>query len=116
MSEAIGNVMRGGIGGQLDFVVGASMSKGGKAINLVPSTGGKDDSISRIVPFIGNTARISVPRQYVGYVVTEYGIANLRTMSENERAEALIKIAHPKFREDLEKAGRERNLIHKKIF
>ncbi len=116
MSEAIGNVMRGGIGGQLDFVIGASMSKGGKAINLVPSTGGKDDSISRIVPFIGNTARISVPRQYVGYIVTEYGIANLRTLSENERAEALIKIAHPKFREDLEKAGRERNLIHKKIF
>ncbi len=116
LSESIGNVMRGGIGGQLDFVLGSSMSKGGKAINLVPSTGGKDDSISRIVPFIANTARVTVPRHYAGYIVTEYGSADLRVLSENERAEALIKIAHPKFRDDLEKAGRERGLIARNIF
>ncbi|MCX7636055.1 MAG: acetyl-CoA hydrolase, partial [Syntrophales bacterium] len=115
VSESIGNTMRTGTGGQLDFVIGAFWSKGGRAINLVPSTT-ENDTVSRIVPYIAQGARVTVPRHYTQYVVTEYGVADLAGRSEPERAEELIKIAHPKFREDLEKAGRERGLIKKKIF
>lgn len=115
VSESLGNVMRSGTGGQLDFVVGAFWSKGGRAINLVPSTTG-NDTISRIVPYISEGARVTVPRHYCQYVVTEWGIADLAGRTEMERAEELIKVAHPKFREELEKGGRERGLIRKKIF
>jgi 4-hydroxybutyrate CoA-transferase len=115
VSESVGNLMRTGSGGQLDFVVGSFWSKGGRAINLVPSTT-LNDTVSRIVPFISQGARVTVPRHYAGYVVTEWGIADLYGRSEPERAEALIAIAHPKFREELEKAGRERGLIKKKTF
>jgi len=115
VSESLGNVMRSGTGGQLDFVIGAFWSKGGRAINLVPSTTG-NDTISRIVPYIAQGARVTVPRHYTQYVVTEWGIADLVGRSEPERAEELIKIAHPKFRDELTKAGRERGLIKKKTF
>ncbi len=115
VSESVGNLMRTGTGGQLDFVIGAFWSKGGRAINLVPSTT-LNDTVSRIVPYISWGARVTVPRHYAGYVVTEYGAADLYGRSEPERAEELIKIAHPKFREELEKAGRERGLIKKKTF
>jgi len=115
VSESVGNLMRTGSGGQLDFVIGAFWSKGGRAINLVPSTT-LNDTVSRIVPYTTWGARVTVPRHYAGYVVTEWGIADLYGRSEPERAEALIAIAHPKFREELEKAGRERGLIKKKTF
>ncbi len=115
VSESVGNIIRSGTGGQLDFVIGAFWSKGGRAINLVPATT-MNDTVSRIVPYIAQGARVTVPRHYTGYVVTEYGAADLYGRSEPERAVELIKIAHPKFREDLEKAGRERGLIKKKIF
>jgi len=115
VSESVGNLMRTGTGGQLDFVIGAFWSKGGRAINLVPATT-MNDTVSRIVPYIAQGARVTVPRHYTGYVVTEYGAADLYGRSEPERAVELIKIAHPKFREELEKAGRERGLIKKKIF
>jgi 4-hydroxybutyrate CoA-transferase len=115
VSDSIGNIMRTGIGGQLDFVVGSFWSPGGRAINLVPSTT-ENDTISRIVPFISWGSRVTVPRHYAGYIVTEYGIADLYGRTEPERAEILIQIAHPKFREELEKGGRERGLISKKIF
>jgi acyl-CoA hydrolase len=75
-----------------------------------------NDTVSRIVPYIAQGARVTVPRHYAGYVVTEYGAADLYGRSEPERAVELIKIAHPKFREELEKGGRERGLIKKKIF
>jgi 4-hydroxybutyrate CoA-transferase len=115
VSESVGNLMRTGSGGQLDFVIGAFWSKGGRAINLVPSTT-LNDTVTRIVPYISQGARVTVPRHYAGYVVTEWGVADLYGRSEPERAEELIKIAHPKFREELEKAGRERGLIKKKTF
>jgi 4-hydroxybutyrate CoA-transferase len=115
VSESVGNLMRTGTGGQLDFVIGAFWSKGGKAINLVPSTT-LNDTVSRIVPYIAHGARVTVPRHYAGYVVTEYGVADLYGRTEPERAEELIKIAHPKFREELEKGARERGLIKKKGF
>jgi 4-hydroxybutyrate CoA-transferase len=114
-SESIGNAMRSGTGGQLDFVCGAYWSKGGRAINLVPSTT-DDEAISRIVPYLTPGARVTVPRHYTGYVVTEYGVADLYGRSEPERAEALIKIAHPKFREELEKGARERGFLKKQVF
>lgn len=115
VSESLGNIMLSGPGGQLDFVIGAFWSKGGRAINLVPSTS-NNDSISRIVPYIAPGARVTVPRHYTGYVVTEYGVADLIGRTEPERAQALIAIAHPKFRDDLEKAARERKILGKKIF
>ncbi len=114
-SESHGNVMRTGTGGQLDFVIGAFWSPGGRAINLVPSTA-LDDSVSRIVPYLSQGARVTVPRHYAQYIVTEYGIADLTGRTEPERAEALIKVAHPKFREELEKGARERGLLRKKTF
>jgi len=115
VSESVGNLMRTGTGGQLDFVIGAFFSKGGRAINLVPSTT-LNDTVSRIVPYISQGARVTVPRHYAGYVVTEHGVADLYGRSEPERAEELIKIAHPKFREELEKGARERGLLKKKSF
>ena len=114
-SESIGNTMVSGSGGQLDFAIGAFLSDGGRAINLVPSTS-LNDTISRVVPFITDGARVTVPRHYAGYVVTEYGIADLYGRTEPERAEALINIAHPKFREELEAGARKRGLIRKKVF
>jgi 4-hydroxybutyrate CoA-transferase len=99
--------MRSGPGGQLDFVIGAYWSEGGKAINIMPSTydGGKK---SRIVPYLTQGARVTVPRTYAQYIVTEWGIANLAPLNERERALALIEIAHPKFRADLLKAAKKR--------
>ncbi|MDD5233294.1 MAG: acetyl-CoA hydrolase/transferase C-terminal domain-containing protein [Syntrophales bacterium] len=114
-SESIGNLMRTGTGGQLDFVIGAFWSNGGRAINLLPSTT-MNDTVSRIVPYISKGARVTVPRHYTGYVVTEYGIADLYGRTEPERALEMIKIAHPKFREELEKGARERGFIKKKTF
>ncbi len=106
-SESFGDAMRSGTGGQLDFVIGAYWSEGGRAINIMPSTydGGKK---SRIVPYLKEGARVTVPRHYAQYVVTEWGIANLAPLNERERALALIEVAHPKFREDLLKAAKKR--------
>lgn len=114
VSECIGNTMVSGSGGQLDFAIGAFWSNGGRAINLVPSTG-QNGAISRIVPYIAHGSRVTVPRSYAGFIVTEYGIADLYGRSEPERAEALIKVAHPKFREELEKGARERGLLKRKF-
>jgi acyl-CoA hydrolase len=106
-SESFGDAMRSGTGGQLDFVIGAYLSEGGRAINILPSTA-KGGTISRIVPYLAEGARVTVPRHYAQYVVTEWGIANLMGLDERERALALIEIAHPKFRDELTKAAKKR--------
>jgi 4-hydroxybutyrate CoA-transferase len=106
-SESFGDSMRSGTGGQLDFMIGAYWSEGGRAINIMPSTA-HSGTISRIVPYLKEGARVTVPRHYAGYVVTEWGIANLAPLNERERALALIEVAHPKFREDLLKAAKKR--------
>jgi len=106
-SESIGDAMFSGTGGQLDFVIGAFWSEGGRAINILPSTA-KGGTVSRIVPYLTQGARVTVPRHYAQYIVTEYGIAYLTSLDERERALALIKIAHPKFRDDLLKAAKKR--------
>ena len=106
-SESIGDSMFSGTGGQLDFVIGAYWSEGGRAINILPSTA-KGGTISRIVPYLTEGARVTVPRHYTQYVVTEWGIANLAPLDERERALALIEIAHPKFRDGLLQAAKKR--------
>lgn len=106
-AETIGSTQISGIGGQLDFVRGASMSPGGKSIIVCPSTA-KKGTVSRIVPALDPGAAITTTRHDVHYIVTEYGIAELKGKSLRERARALIRIAHPKFREELGKAFEER--------
>ena len=98
------------MGGQLDFIYGASRSKGGVPIIALPSTalGGK---VSRIVPVFEPGTAVSVLRAEVHWLVTEYGARNLRGMTLRERANALIEIAHPDFREELTDAARERHLL-----
>jgi acyl-CoA hydrolase len=105
-SEGIGHRMVSGSGGQLDFQFGAFHSKGGKAITLLYSSRTAKDGtlLSSIVPEMPPGSPITVPRTYAHYVVTEYGIADLRYKSRRQRAEALINIAHPDLRSDLRAA------------
>lgn len=99
-SEGIGISQVSGVGGQVDFVRGANMSKGGKAI-IALSSATKNGETSKIVPFLDQGARVTTTHHDVNYVVTEYGIAKLRHVSYKERARQLIAIAHPKFRPEL---------------
>ncbi len=101
-SDSIGTQFYSGIGGQVDFIRGASRSKGGKPIIALSSTA-KHETISRIVPSLSPGAGVVTSRGLIRYVVTEYGVAYLHGKSIRERAKALIEIAHPKFREQLYK-------------
>lgn len=100
-SETLVGVQVSGIGGQSDFVQGARLSKGGRSIIALPSTT-PDGKISRIVAHLEQNAAVSSLRHDVDYVVTEYGIASLQGKSLRDRAQALIEISHPAFRERLE--------------
>ncbi|GAA6206221.1 GNAT family N-acetyltransferase [Thalassotalea sp. SU-HH00458] len=106
VSDSIGYHFYSGIGGQVDFVRGAWLSKGGKPVIVLPSTT-KDGKISRIVPHVTEGGGVVTSRGHVAYVVTEFGIANLIGKSIRERALELIRIAHPKFREQLLKDVRK---------
>lgn len=106
-SESMGTRQFSGIGGQLDYVRGASMCPNGKSILAMPSTA-KHGTISRIVPVFEPGTTVTTPRTDVHYIVTEYGAVNLRGKSLRERARLLIGIAHPDFRESLWQAYRER--------
>jgi acyl-CoA hydrolase len=99
-SDSIGNQFYSGIGGQVDFLRGASRSKGGKSIIAVSSTA-RNGTISRIVPMLSPGAGVVTSRGLVRYVVTEYGTAYLHGKTIRQRAQALIDIAHPQFREEL---------------
>jgi 4-hydroxybutyrate CoA-transferase len=99
-SDSIGTYFYSGIGGQVDFLRGASHAKGGKPIIALSSTA-KDGAISRIVPTLTAGAGVVTSRGLIRYVVTEYGVAYLHGKSIRERAKALIEISHPKFREQL---------------
>jgi len=99
-SESVGLKQISGVGGQVDFVRGANMSKGGRTIMAMPATAAKG-SVSRIVPFIAEGAAVTTSRCDVNYVVTEYGIAQLHGRSLRDRAKQLIAIAAPQFRESL---------------
>jgi acyl-CoA hydrolase len=102
-SESVGDEQKSGTGGQLDFINGAFMSKGGKGIITLSSTyKDKDGKLrSRIVPSLEAGSIVTVPNSIVGYVTTEYGIVQLCGKSTRERADALIGIAHPDFRDEL---------------
>lgn len=105
--EGVGHRHISGVGGQLDFMVGAYWAPGGCGITLLQSAKelANGTLISSIVPELPAGTPVGVPRTYVDTVVTEYGIAKLRYLSRRERAEALICIAHPDFRADLRKAA-----------
>jgi 4-hydroxybutyrate CoA-transferase len=99
-SDSIGSQFYSGIGGQVDFLRGASRSKGGKPIIAISSTA-KEGTISRIVPMLSPGAGVVTSRGLIRYVVTEHGVAYLHGKTIRQRAQALIDIAHPKFREEL---------------
>lgn len=101
-ADSIGTRFYSGIGGQVDFLRGASKSKGGKPIIALSSTA-KGGTVSRIAPMLSPGAGVVTSRGLIRYVVTEYGVAYLHGKSIRERAKALIEIAHPKFREELYK-------------
>lgn len=105
-ADSIGTYHYSGVGGQMDFMRGAALSEGGKPIIALPSTTGK--GLSRIVPLLKPGAGVVTTRSHMHYVVTEYGAANLYGMNMRQRAKALIEIAHPDHREELNRAAFER--------
>ncbi len=109
-ADSIGYSFYSGIGGQVDFVRGSAHSKGGKPIIALRSTA-VNDTVSRIVPHLKQGAGVVTSRGDVHYVVTEFGVAYLHGKTVRERCQSLISIAHPKFREELERNARERRLL-----
>ncbi|HMN26380.1 MAG TPA: acetyl-CoA hydrolase/transferase C-terminal domain-containing protein, partial [Ignavibacteriaceae bacterium] len=105
-ADSIGTRFYSGIGGQVDFIRGSSKSEGGKPIIALPATT-KNDTISRIVPTLKPGAGVVTSRGDVDYIVTEYGAVNLWGKTIQERAKALISIAHPNFRDELTKYAEE---------
>lgn len=105
-ADSIGTKIISGVGGQMDFVRGASLSEGGKPIFALPSITKRGES--RIVPLLKPGAGVVTTRAHVHYVVTEYGIADLYGKNLRQRATELIRIAHPSCQEDLERAAFER--------
>jgi len=109
-SDSIGFKIYSGFGGQVDFIRGAARSKGGKPIIALPSTT-KNDELSKIVIHLKEGAGVVTSRGDVHYIVTEYGVAYLHGKSLRRRAEALIKIAHPKFRDELTFFAKKQKLM-----
>ncbi|MFQ5504442.1 MAG: GNAT family N-acetyltransferase [Planctomycetota bacterium] len=109
-ADSIGTKFYSGIGGQVDFIRGASMCSGGKPIIALPSTA-KGGTLSRIVACLTKGAGVVTSRGDVRYVVTEYGIADLQGKSIRERAIALTSIAHPDFRAELLDEAKERHYV-----
>lgn len=105
-ADSIGIIQYSGVGGQMDFIRGASLSKNGKPIIALPSTTRKGES--KLVPFLKQGAGVVTTRAHVHYVVTEYGVANLYGQSLRRRARRLIEIAHPDHREELEEEAYDR--------
>jgi len=101
-AESVAGRQVAGIGGQFDFVLGAARAAGGRSIIALPSTG-RDGRVSRIVARLPAGARVTTPRFLADYVVTEYGVAALRGKSDAGRARELARIAHPAFREAVER-------------
>ena len=112
-AESLGSTQVSGNGGMWDFVTGSQWSKGGKSFICLNSTfTDKEGNLqSRIVASFVESTIVTIPRQMVDYVVTEYGAVRLKTLPAYKRAEALISIAHPSFREELTKKAKEMKLI-----
>ncbi len=109
-SESLGHLPYSGTGGQVDFVRAANRSNGGKAFIVLPSTA-KNDSVSRIAPVLSPGTHVTTSKNDINYVVTEFGVAQLRGKTAKQRAEALIGIAHPDFRGELRDAAKKMNLL-----
>lgn len=109
-SESLGHAPFSGTGGQSDFVRAANRSRGGKAFIVLPSTA-KGDTLSRIVPSLSPGTHVSTSKNDINYVVTEYGVAQLRGKSAKQRAQELIAIAHPDFRAELTEQARLAKLL-----
>ena len=109
-SETLGHLPYSGTGGQADFVRAANRSKGGKAFIVLPSTA-KNGTVSRIAPVLSPGTHVTTSKNDINYVVTEYGVAQLRGKTAKQHAEALIGIAHPDFRGELREAARKMSLL-----
>ncbi len=107
-ADSIGPKLYSGVGGQLDFIYGASRSKGGVPIIALPS---KTKNFSRIVSMLKPGAGVVTTRNHVHFIVTEYGVAELYGKTIRQRAQSLIRIAHPEFRDQLRKQARELNYL-----
>lgn len=105
-ADSIGTRIYSGVGGQMDFIRGASLSEGGKPIIALPSRTKK--GVSKIVPFLKQGAGVVTTRAHVHYIATEYGVADLYAQTLRERAKRLIEISHPDDRETLARAAFER--------
>jgi acyl-CoA hydrolase len=105
-ADSLGTKFYSGFGGQVDFVYGASLSQGGKAIIAMPSVTNK--GVSKIAPVLTSGAGVVTTRAHIHYFVTEYGAVNLYGRSLQERANLLIGVAHPDHREELDRAAFER--------
>ena len=108
-ADSIGPKLYSGVGGQLDFIYGASRSKGGVPIIALPSVATLRDGtqLSKITGMLKLGAGVVTSRNHVRYVVTEHGVADLYGKTIHQRAQALINVAHPQFREDLQKQAKE---------
>jgi acetyl-CoA hydrolase len=112
-ADSIGPKFHSAVGGQLDFIYGASRSKGGVPIIALPSTSQLRDGtvISKIVPMLKPGAGVVTSRNHVHFVVTEHGVAELYGRSVRQRTQALINIAHPDFREEIAEKAKELHYI-----
>jgi acyl-CoA hydrolase len=109
-SESLGPLPYSGTGGQVDFVRAANRSRDGKSFIVLPATA-KDDTLTRIVPMLTQGTHVTTGKNDVNYVVTEFGVAQLRGKSAKQRAQELIAIAHPDFRAELTEGARRLNLL-----
>ncbi|NMM15509.1 MAG: acetyl-CoA hydrolase/transferase family protein [Rhodoferax sp.] len=109
-SESLGHLPYSGTGGQTDFVRAANRSRGGKAFIVLPATA-KDDTITRIVPTLTPGTHVSTSKNDINYVVTEFGVAQLRGKTAKQRAQELISIAHPDFRAELTAAAKLMHIL-----
>ncbi len=109
-SESLGDIPYSGTGGQVDFVRAANRSRGGKSFIVLPSTA-KSDTISRVVPVLSPGTHLTTSKNDINYVVTEFGVAQLRGKSAKQRALEMIAITHPDFRPALREAAKQMRLL-----
>ncbi|MCP4038220.1 MAG: 4-hydroxybutyrate CoA-transferase, partial [bacterium] len=104
VADEIGGRQHSGIGGHEDFVTGAAYSEGGRSLICLPSTAGSEGEISRVVTNFPSGTCVTTPRHQVDVIITEYGAAELAGLTNQQRRETLVGIAHPKFRDELAKS------------